>query len=277
MTIPVRRQRADGIAEIIFCGNSGVSRLRHLQQTWPCRVLFPSVLHGQRPEVVIANTSGGMVAGDYIGQSFAVQGGAGATITTQAAEKIYRSDGAICKLSTTITAEHGCELEWMPQETILFEGARLRRYNKIFLHSKSVFIAGEITIFGRGARGETFEKGQLYDNWEVHIDDNIVWADKVGIDAGLNAALRHPCAYGDSTAVALIVAWAADPVEVREQGRVLMQGNFNGGFTIVNGLVIGRFVSSNAGKLRKFYSKLWIGLRQSAGLTGSQIPRVWNL
>ncbi len=272
-----KARRAQGAAEVAFCGGSGITRLRHLRQTWPCRVLFPSAPRDSRPEAVVVNTAGGMVAGDRLTQIFETRRNAGVTFTTQAAEKIYRSDGAACEVSTQVKTGRGCRVEWMPQETILFEGSRLCRRTRLCLDPDSVLLAAEITVFGRRARGETFESGCLRDDWEVRIGRKLTWSDRLRIGSGLNGELRRPFAFGSAAAVALMVCHAPDPAGIRDRARQLTDGDPQGGFTIVNGLLIGRFVSSDAARLRELIPELWIGLRQPSGLSGGDLPRVWHL
>ncbi len=270
--------RADGLAEAEFCGAQGVTRLRHLRQDWPCRVLFPAkALMNSPVEAVIANTAGGIVGGDRIEQRFVAQHGARVIITSQAAEKVYRSVQEISHLVTSVAVGANCHVEWMPQETILFEGAKLRRHNRISVAADSILLAGEITIFGRRARDETFAHGYFHDSWEVRVDQKLVWSDRLHIESGINGALQRPWSFGKTAATALMVCKTSDPQEMREFARDLLGDFPGGGFTMVAGLTIGRFVSDDAAELRDLIARLWLGLRPQAGLSGADLPRVWNL
>ena len=133
----------------------------------------PGVLQG-----VLVNTSGGLVGGDRLNVGVSVAESGKALITTQAAEKVYRSLGAECGVSITLEAASDSWLEWMPQETILFEGARLRRKTVLIVSKKGRALAGEMLVFGRIARGESFTWGLLHDEWKVILGDRLVWADR---------------------------------------------------------------------------------------------------
>ena len=124
--VPLRRW-ADGVAEVSFAQVEGETRLRHLYQSDPCRILFPRNTDGAPKEAVIVTTSGGIVGGDRLRFEIAAEAGCIATVTTQAAEKIYRTAGANSEIHVTVNAVDCDFLEWVPQETILFDGARLRR------------------------------------------------------------------------------------------------------------------------------------------------------
>ncbi len=266
-----------GAAEVTFCGSSGSTRLHHLRQDWPCRVLFPVLQPHSPPEAVLVNTAGGMVGGDCVRQKLRARNDAAVVFTTQAAEKIYRSDHAISQIDTEIIAEKECQVEWMPQEMILFENARLRRATHIHLCQSSTLLAAEITVFGRLARGERFSSGYLYDQWNVYLDRKLIWADRLNLSEGLTATLRSRYAFGNAAAMALIVCRSPDMRAARDAARDACNDSIPGSFTQVNGLVIGRFVSDNAMHLRKLVTDVWMCLRNSAGLAGRFIPRIWEI
>ncbi|MBF0392683.1 MAG: urease accessory protein UreD, partial [Alphaproteobacteria bacterium] len=117
----------DGSAELAFAWREGASRLAHLYQHDPLRVLFPLSPAGEPPEAALITTSGGLVGGDRLTIAVEARDNAACTVVAQAAEKVYRSLGADVAVSVRLTACPGAWLEWLPQETILFDGARLRR------------------------------------------------------------------------------------------------------------------------------------------------------
>lgn len=275
---PEEVQSAQGIVEATFYERGGLTRIQNLYQRWPGRVLFPTVAPHSHSEAVIANTAGGMVGGDRFEQKFAIHSGADVTLTSQAAEKIYRSEQKSCRMMTDIKVGKGACLEWIPQETILFEGARLRRQTRFDLHPDAFLLAGEMTIFGRRARGERFKRGYLYDNWEVQTDDRLIWSDRMVIGATDSTTnLHEPFAFNAAAATALMVCQVPDLIALRDRARELMDENPIGAFTMVNGLVIGRFVSEDAAKLRILLSEIWVKLRVEIGLERAGLPRVWNL
>src|SRR5215472_13997928 len=114
-------ERGDGAAELVFAGRGPGGGLAHLYQHDPCRVLFPRAEPGHPPTAVLLTTSGGLTGGDRVRLSFAARDGAVATITSQAAEKIYRALDDDCRIDIGIDTGQAW-LEWLPQETILFDG-----------------------------------------------------------------------------------------------------------------------------------------------------------
>ncbi|MCE2468188.1 MAG: urease accessory protein UreD [Caldilineaceae bacterium] len=129
------------------------------------RVFLPRVDPGAAVEVVLANSAGGIAGGDHLRVRVAVGADTAAVITSQAAEKAYRSRGPAADLETRVTVGPRARLAWVPQETILFDGARLCRRLEFNLDGTACLLAGEMWVFGRIARGEVFGQGLLHDVW----------------------------------------------------------------------------------------------------------------
>ena len=125
----------NGGLEIGFdaCPRSGRTRLAHLHQQAPLRALFPLCTGMDLPVAVATSTSGGFAGGDRMDIALSVGAAAAAVGTAQAAEKFYRSTGADTEIGIRLAVEAGGWLEWLPQESILFNGARLKRRVEIAL------------------------------------------------------------------------------------------------------------------------------------------------
>jgi urease accessory protein len=143
--------RGVGVARIGFRSAGGATRLALLEQRTPLRVFFPRVPAGDVVEAVLINTGGGVVGGDRL--EVALEAGPDTRVraTTQAAEKIYRSAGRSCALEVSLAAGRGAWLEWLPQETILFDGCRIVRQLVLDLAPGGRALAGEMMVFGRAA------------------------------------------------------------------------------------------------------------------------------
>ena len=126
---PPRLQRASGECRVAFDLHGGETRLGDLYQRDPCRVLFPRPELGEPPQAVLLTTSGGVTDGDALKMAIEIGPGATAVATTQAAEKIYRAakGGGHCAIDVAVRVGEGASLDWLPQETIVFQGARLKR------------------------------------------------------------------------------------------------------------------------------------------------------
>src|SRR5437868_3481164 len=136
-----------GIAEIGFVRRDGATRLAHLYQHDPLRVLSPVPEPGDIPLAVLLTTSGGLVAGDRLTISARLEEAAMAQVTAAAAEKIYRSTGATTSIAQHLSVGEGAWLEYLPPETILFDGARLRRETIVELGPEAGFLGGGILVF----------------------------------------------------------------------------------------------------------------------------------
>jgi len=271
--VPLRRW-ADGAAEVTFEQAGGETRLRHLYQSDPCRVLFPRQADGAPKEAVIVTTSGGVVGGDRLRFDIGAAADCVATVTTQAAEKIYRAAGAESEIDVTVRAEDCGFLEWMPQETILFDGARLRRRTRLDLRGTARVLAGEIVVFGRRARDEKFTYGFLHDDWRIFNDDRLVWADALHLNADIGARIANVHAFADAAAVATAIYCAPDAAAHLDCARDLIG---QGGASCVDGILVVRLVNADAAALRADFAQFWKTFRhETAGLPAT-LPRVWEV
>ncbi|MEK7244854.1 MAG: urease accessory protein UreD, partial [Pseudomonadota bacterium] len=181
-----------GAAEVTFVRKGGATRLLHLYQHDPLRVLFPTPEDPAIPVAVLVTTSGGLVGGDRLAIAATVGDGAAAIVTGQAAEKVYRSIGPDCRVDVDLTVGAGAWMEWLPHETILFEGARLRRRIVADVAPRGRLMAAELLVFGRTARGERLTHGLARDAWQIRRQGRLVWADALHLDGDLASALADP-------------------------------------------------------------------------------------
>jgi urease accessory protein len=174
----VLHQRAHGAFRVVFGCSARGTVLRDLHQAAPLRILFPQPEPGEPPLAALLNCAGGLAGGDQLEQSIELEAGATATLSTAAAEKVYRSLGPITQVATDIVLGAGATFEWLPQETILFDGARLQRRFAVALGEGAALLATEILVFGRGARGETWRQGLLRDFWALTRPEGLLWIDR---------------------------------------------------------------------------------------------------
>ena len=264
---------SDGSAELSFALRDGETRLKHLYQSDPCRVLFPSKRAKAPKEAVIVTTSGGIVGGDRL--EFDIKGGKSttATVMTQAAEKVYRSAGEDSVIDISILVEDGALLEWMPQETIMFEGARLRRATNIDVFGSGRFIAGEIVIFGRRARSEKFTKGLFHETWQVREDGALAWVDGLHLDGDIGEIISDRHAFGNAAALATVVYGGSDAGRRLGFAKKVVQ---SGAATCIGNFLIARFVDTDAARLRVSVARYWINLRSKFDGLPAGLPRVWE-
>jgi urease accessory protein len=270
---------SDGAARIAVAADAGRTRLRDLYQSDPCRVLFPRPAFGAPFEGVIVTTSGGIVGGDRIAIRIDAGDGSLATITTQAAEKIYRSAGADSRLSIDLTVGRNALLEWMPQETILFDGARLRRTTRIEAAPGSRLLCGEMIVFGRRARAEKFTRGFLHDGWRVTERGRLIWADALHLGDDIDGIMNRASCFGGAAALGTLVFRADDAGDHLDDVRAILRDSRDrcrAAATCLGPLLVIRFLGADAAATRQAVYDFWSGFRTAILDLPARLPRVWK-
>lgn len=274
-------QRVQGAARLTYAvDRAGTTRLADLYQRAPCRVLFPDVEAGEPPQAVLLTTSGGLTSGDRL--DVAIEAGAQAqlTVSTQAAEKLYRAlpGEPDAEVSIKLTAGAGASLEWLAQETILFDRARLRRELQIDLHDSARLLATESIVFGRRAMGETHESGRLHDAWRVRRNGRLVWADALRVDGDTQRLREAAFGLGQAQACATVLYAGPDAAAhlsiLREQ--LPQSPSLAAAATSFDDVLIVRVLSADAAAVREAVRQTAATLRHAALGRAAVLPRVWS-
>ena len=277
---PHAHQRVDGEARITFRRRSdGTTALADLYQRAPCRVLFPTTEPDEPVQAVLLTTCGGLTGGDRTQVAASVEPHARATITTQAAEKIYRalpnSGDAMVKVAMQVG--DGAWAEWLAQETIVFDASRLRRLFTAEVAATGKLLAVESIVFGRTAMGETFNNGMLHDSWRIRRGGRLIWADALHLDGDLKRLRTTPFGFGTSVACATLVYVAGDASQQLGEARRLLSGcSLLCGATSLDGIMVVRIMADDAAELRVAVMKLIAGIRSTAASLPARLPRVWH-
>lgn len=269
-----------GRAQVKFKQSDGVTSLDRLFHTDPLRVVFPTPALYDIPHAVIATTSGGLVGGDWLELDLSVADGARAQFMPQAAEKVYRSTGADSRITVEIDGGAGCWMEWLPQETILFDGARLRRRTRLDIAAGGRALAGEMLVFGRTASGERLATGLVRDSWEIRRDGRLAWADSFHMDEDLAAVMASPACLNDGVAMATAVLVADDAAAWLKPARTLLAESVDAirsGATVVNGVLVIRWLGDDAQALRKNFGAFWGEFRHLVAGLPVALPRLWHV
>ena len=276
----IRPEWAEGRAELRFAGKGGVTRLDHLYQHAPLRVLFPAPRGADPVTASLVTVSGGLVGGDRIAIEVAAEERAEAFVHAQAAEKVYRSAGDDVDVRVSLSAEAGSWLEYLPQETILFDGSRLNRRTRVDVVPGARLLAGEIGVFGRGASGETWRDGLYHECWEVRRAGELIWKDVLHLDGTSVEALSGAFGFDSATATATAVYAGDDPAISLATARGLLAGGGEtviSAATLVDDLLVVRWLAREPRALRDAFGKFWAGFRSGiAGLPGT-LPRLWHV
>ncbi len=246
----------------------GFTRRRLLHESGSLRVRFPSP-EAEGLSAVFVNTAGGVAGGDRFDIEIAAGEASRLAVTTAAAEKIYRTEGPAAELNIALKAAAGAHLAWLPQETILFDRARVLRRIDIDLAESASLLLCEIVVFGRAAMGERMQRGEFVDRWRLRRGGRLVFAETVRLDGDIGEKLGKAAIAKGGAAIgtALIVPGDEALVErIRE-----LASSFGGevGISCWNGFALARFCAQDAARLR---ADMMAVLGRA---TGAALPRLW--
>ncbi|WP_431299461.1 urease accessory protein UreD [Tabrizicola sp. BL-A-41-H6] len=261
-------QRAKGEAAVGLACSDGRVRLQDLRQTGSAKAILPQV--GVVPEVVFLNTSGGLTSDDRLRYALMLEGGV-AVATTQTAERAYRADGASAQMNVALTVGPGGWLDWLPQETILFDGARLDRRTRIDLGEGAGCLALEAVVLGRAAMGETVGRVAFRDRREIWRDGKPLSVEPLGLgDAALQAG---GAGLGGARAFATIVMLGERLGDGLAGLRaVLDEPGVNAAASAFDGKLVVRMTAADGWPLRRQIVRALAVLR-----SGRPLPRVWQM
>jgi len=265
-----RLQRSSGESRVAYAFRDGKTRLSDLYQRDPCRVLFPEPEPGEPPQAVLLTTSGGVTGGDALTMAIEIGPGATAVATTQAAEKVYRaaSGSGPCRIDVSVRVAAGATLDWLPQETIVFQGARLKRRTVADVEPGAALLACEMVVLGRAASGERFESGLLLDMWSVRRAGRLVWTDALRVEG----ETPDGAGFGAANALATVIGVWDEPQPHFERARALLEAvtEARAAVTLVNGVMVAR-VLGEATAVRRATIRFLTDFR------GRRLPRVWHV
>ncbi|MCG6203819.1 urease accessory protein UreD [Rhodopseudomonas sp. HC1] len=260
--------RAQGTVAFDVRAVDGATRRGELHESGSLRVRFPSP-EQQGLSAVLVNTAGGVAGGDRFGIGIAVGEGARLTLTTAAAEKIYRSHGPAAQIDIALSVADGGHLAWLPQETILFDQARVERRIDIDLAAGASLLLCESVIFGRSAMGETVRTGRFVDRWRLRLGGKLVFAETVRLDGDIGALLDRPAVAKGGVAIGTALIAPSDAALVERLRADADSFGAEVGITAWNGIAMARFCAQDAAKLR---ADMVAVLRRAAGRA---LPRLW--
>jgi urease accessory protein len=246
----------------------GVTRRRHLHESGSLRVRFPSP-ETEGLSAVFVNTAGGTAGGDRFDIDIATGEGARLTVTTAAAEKVYRSHGPSAELNIALKAAAHSHLAWLPQETILFDRARIERQIDIDLADSASLLLCEIVVFGRAAMGERLREGDFVDRWRLKRGGTLVFAETVRLQGDIAAKLARPAVAKEGVAVGSALIVPGDEALVTRIREAATGFGGEVGISAWNGFAMARFCAQDAARLRADMMTVL------GAASGSSLPRLW--
>jgi urease accessory protein len=260
--------RAVGRVKLAVAASVGATRRARVREEGSLRVRCPGPLSDEL-EAVIVNTAGGVAGGDRYEIDVRVAPGARLVVTTAAAEKVYRTLGPPATIAVNLAVAGSGALAWLPQETILFDRARLDRSIAIDLAEDARLVLAEAMVFGRSGMGETLEDGGVFDRWRVRRAGRLVHAEAVRLDGAIGAKLAERAIAKGGIAVATVLLVPGDEgavAAIRALGDI-----FRGevGASTWNGVAMARLWAADGAALRHDLVKVLTAVR------GAQLPRLW--
>jgi len=267
----VAMQRAQGRAFLSVARSRGESRLTDLFQSGSAKVMLPHS-QGDRPEAIFLNTSGGLTSGDDIQFAMSVGAGAALTATTQTAERAYLAQGGPARMSVQADVAANGRLDWLPQETILFQGANLSRDTRVDLGPDSQVLLVEIVVLGRRAMGEVVTQARLTDRRQVTMKGRPLWIEAQELTPEILGRTGSSAVLGPAHVFAT-VAMCGPGTEAAADGlqSIRLPDSVTAAASGWNGRTLLRATATDLWPL-----KLYLG-QVIARLTGRPLPRVWQL
>ncbi|MBX5219300.1 urease accessory protein UreD [Rhizobium sp. NLR8a] len=265
-----RPQRAEGRGHLAARLLDGRTRIRELYQEGAAKIRLPDTFDTSM-EAVIINTAGGLTGGDRMDWSVVAGAGTKIDVTTQACEKIYKASAGTAEVTTRIEVGMRARVDWLPQETILFDRASLFRRLDVDLDESAEFLAVEAVLLGRKAMGEAVETGLFRDRWRIRRSGQLIHAEELKLSEGISTlAARQAVLCGQ---VAFATLLYAGPLADAYLGKVrtLLEGPM-GGASAWNDKLVVRLAAADGFSLRKILIPVISTLRN-----GAPVPKVWNL
>lgn len=265
--------RARGLLKATFTRSGPFTRLGDSFETGGLRLRLPRPAGNSSAltDVVLLNTAGGVAGGDDLSYNFSAGERANVRITSQSAEKVYRADAQAAQISTSLTVAERGNLAWLPLETILFNGARLRRSLSADVAASGRLLIGEITVFGRTGSGERVVSGAFADRWRIHRGGTLIFAEDIRLEGDITARLAQPVIGHGAAAIATVLF--VDPkAEAHLNGArfALRHARTEWGASAWNGMLLARFAAAQAIDIRRDVAALIKRLMKT------ELPRIWG-
>ena len=270
-------QRANGAGRAVLRGSEDGNRIVDLFQSSPIRIMFPRGRASAIEEVVFVNTSGGIAGGDRLEYGVTALADASIAVTSQAAEKVYRALNEPARISTKLKACEAAKLAWLPQETILFNRARLSRETEIELVSGAELLVLEWLVLGRAAHGEEVIGGHINDSWRVRRDGRLIWADSFRAQDETFPHLRRKALLSNCNAIGTLIHFGPDLDRRLEFVRDIASSlDCHCAATSVGGLIVVRVAAEMAFDLKLALCSFLQQFSDEFGPGPFAVPKMWS-
>ena len=261
-------QRARGAIDLVIVSG----KLKRFYQSGSAKIFIPKT-YAKTIEAVLVNTAGGLTGGDIFDAKLRADGDTHLTVSTQTAERVYCALGPqAAKITIDMELGGKASLHWLPQETILFDGAGFSRHLKVEMDDAASFLASEMMVFGRAAMHETVRQGNISDQWRISRDGRLIHAEALRLDGHIDEKLLQPASADGGVCVATTLYVSRDAEAKADAVRSFFK-NHDDVRTAVSawdGKLVIRSVCGNTARLKKLMAQFIEQFRNIAN------PRVWN-
>lgn len=266
-------QRASGVGRLVLRGADVVE----VYQKFPTRIMLPTIDGGPTREAVVVNAAGGIAGGDRLELDIVALGNARLIATSQAAEKIYRGLDEPARVFTKLNVCDVAKLAWLPQETIIFNAARIHRQTEIDVCTGAELMALEWLVLGRAAHGEEVVRGEIRDRWLVRRDGRLVWADCFLVAEETFPHLRRRALLSDCKAIGTLLYFGPDLERRLEMLRnVARSVGCHCAATMVSGLMVIRFAADASSDLRSALICILQHFGRESDPGPFRVPKMWS-
>jgi urease accessory protein len=261
--------RAVGRTSLAVAATDAGTVRTYVHEAGSLRLRFPNGQVDGTLDAVIVNTAGGMTGGDRFDFNIEVGSKAKLTVTTAAAEKIYRSLGPLTEIAVKLEVGHGGSLIWLPQETILFDRIRLRRTTDVTMAPGASLLLSEATVFGRGAMGESVHEGHFFDRRRVRVNGKLVFAETIGLDGNIAQCLAQRAVTRGGVAIGSVLKIPVSDEDAAAMRSIQDSCAAEVGISIWNGFALARLVAPDGATLRRDLGDVL------KGFGVHPLPRLW--
>jgi urease accessory protein len=258
--------RAEGRVTLAVAAHGDVTRRSRVAEQGSLRVRFPGAA-ARELEAILVNTAGGVAGGDRFVVDVAAGPGAALMVGTTAAEKVYRSHGPSTDVAVKLDLGAGATLRWLPQETILFDRARLTRRIDVTMAEHATLVLAEAVVLGRSAMGETVKEGELIDRWRVRVGGLLAFAESLRLNGAIAEKLAAAATAAGGCALATLLLVPGDERHVE----AVRARDFSGevGISAWNGIAVARLIARDGAALRRDLAAVL------AALDTGPLPKLW--
>ncbi|MFW6077691.1 MAG: urease accessory protein UreD [Hyphomicrobiales bacterium] len=270
MAPPAGLQRAKGVGRVSFKPAGSRTVLDRLHEDGSARIRLPRTHSAATCEAVLINTAGGLTGGERMNWEVTAGPDCHGVVTTQACEKVYRAASGTAEVATRLEVAEGARLDWLPQETILFDRARLSRTITAELSPDARLLIVEAVIFGRHAMGERVNSGALRDRWRIRRCGRLIHAEDLRLEGAVADTLARPAVLAGHRTMASVVYCGEDAEMHLEKARAAI--GEAGGASAFAGKLVARITAADGMALRRALVPLIASLRGAAAL-----PKAWMM